>query len=70
MPGGSGLDLAERLQGRIKQLKVILMSGYTADTNLLAKVRGNNFTFLEKPFTQRQLAELVAAALRPPRSPS
>ena len=63
MPGGmSGLELAEALHQEKPGLKVIIMSGYSAQligTDITAK----SFAFLQKPFLPKIMAEKVRACL-------
>lgn len=60
MPGMGGWELATTLLERQDGPKVILMSGYSAE--LVATIR-DEVPFLAKPFTARELAELVRATL-------
>ena len=64
MPGGmTGKELGEQLRQENPQLKIIYVSGYSADifTQDLAAVPG--VTFLAKPFPARTLALQVRASL-------
>jgi CheY-like chemotaxis protein len=66
MPGGmSGRDLAERLWGQKPGLKVIFMSGYSAD--VLGKntefIRRTKSHFLQKPCSSRVILETVRQSL-------
>ncbi len=63
MPGGSGRELATELAGRRPGLRVLFMSGYTADVMLRQGVVQDTVAFLSKPFTQEALAEAVREAL-------
>ncbi len=60
MPEGvSGVELAERLVIESPQLKVVYMSGYTADevnTDLLERT---NATFIQKPYGQSELLSKI-----------
>jgi DNA-binding NtrC family response regulator len=64
MPGGvSGLDLAQRCLGERADLKVILMSGYSAnlaDSEFLTRF---GVFYLPKPLNIRLLAKTVRSAL-------
>ncbi len=64
MPEGiSGVDLAERLLSDRPDLKIIFTSGYTAgeiNAELLARSQAH---FLQKPYTQAQLAKIVRYCL-------
>ncbi|WP_051327457.1 PAS domain S-box protein [Desulfatibacillum aliphaticivorans] len=63
MPGMNGKDLAEELKSRHPSLKVLFMSGYTADLIARHGVLEKDVHFLEKPFSQNKLAEQVRKAL-------
>jgi CheY-like chemotaxis protein len=60
MPGMGGWELVNLLLEREPRVRVVLMSGYSAE--LVASVR-DDVPFLPKPFTARELAEAVRAAL-------
>ena len=64
MPKGmSGLELAEKLWETKPLLKIIIMSGYSAET-LTDHAAGNSgYTFLAKPFAFKVLSETVRACL-------
>ena len=64
MPGGvSGHQLAERLLADRPQLRVVFMSGYSAEIagRELDLARGDRF--IQKPFLPKQLLEIIRAAL-------
>jgi CheY-like chemotaxis protein len=64
MPGGcSGRQLAEQLQSRYKDLKVLYMSGYTDDAITHHGVLRADVAYLEKPFTSDRLVQKVAEVL-------
>jgi CheY-like chemotaxis protein len=58
MPGGGGRQLAQRLQEAFPGLPVVLMTGYADETTASPE-----FVILSKPFTRRQLSDVVEAAL-------
>jgi signal transduction histidine kinase/ActR/RegA family two-component response regulator len=63
MPGGmDGRELAERATGIRPGMRALLMSGYTTDALVLYGV-GEGAPFLQKPFTQQQLAGKVRDVL-------
>ena len=63
MPNGvSGLDLAQGAKQLRRNLKIVLVSGYSRDAELRAGGPDDEFIFLEKPFRQAQLARSIAAA--------
>jgi len=63
MPGFNGRQLARQVQQFHPQIKVLLMSGYTAE--IVAHQEGNEFAlpFLEKPFTPEELGLKVREVL-------
>ncbi|MGE5784933.1 MAG: hypothetical protein ACM3ZE_10095, partial [Myxococcales bacterium] len=63
MPGLGGCELAERLLGMQPELKVLLMSGYTDQSNVLAGGLGPNLHFISKPFGSDVLARKVREML-------
>ena len=63
LPGATGADLARELQARWPALKVILMSGYTADEAVRQSVGTGVLRFLQKPFDMDTLARELRAAL-------
>lgn len=64
MPGIGGRMLAEELAQRIPGLSIVFMSGYTADDVIRKEVRENTVEFLPKPYSARELAEIVHSALK------
>jgi len=63
MPEGlNGRELAEQLQKRKPNLRVILSSGYSAES-LGKEVGQGSIAFLPKPFLPQQLAQLVRQSL-------
>lgn len=58
MPGMSGVKLARHLRGRIRDLRIVCISGYApvAGDSL---ARGPGFAFLEKPFSREDLIQRV-----------
>ena len=63
MPGVSGRELARRLTGERPGLKTVFMSGYTDDALLRRGVDGSGAGFLQKPFSERDLAAALASVL-------
>ena len=65
MPAGvSGVELANKLLGEKKDLRVVFASGYTVDdisTDFLTK--NNNARFLQKPYTRNNLACAIRETL-------
>jgi PAS domain S-box-containing protein len=63
MPRLGGRELASRLRLRRPDLRVIFMSGYTADAILREGLAESEFAFLQKPFTAKQLSVKIKEAL-------
>jgi len=64
MPGGlSGRDLAERLQANQPDLRVLFMSGYSADIIATRGILDPGITVVEKPFTSSDLLGKVRELL-------
>ncbi len=63
MPEMSGRRLAELLQEQFRDLRFLFMSGYSDDAILHRGVQSEQAAFLQKPFTQRTLAEKVREVL-------
>ncbi len=53
MPGMNGRELADRLQELYPELKLLFMSGYTADVVAHHGVLDDGLNFIQKPFTLR-----------------
>ncbi|MCF7838692.1 MAG: PAS domain S-box protein [Candidatus Marinimicrobia bacterium] len=65
MPGLSGRELAQTLAGTHPTLKVIYMSGYTADVIAHRGFLDKNIVFLPKPFDRQTLSRQIRAVLDP-----
>jgi DNA-binding NtrC family response regulator len=66
MPEGlNGRELAEQLQKRKPNLRVILSSGYSAES-LGKEIGQGSIAFLPKPFLPQELAHLVRQSLDRP----
>jgi PAS domain S-box-containing protein len=63
LPGISGVKLAEQLAPRHPHLRVLYVSGYTADAIVHHGGHGDDFAFLSKPYSLRDLARKVRAVL-------
>lgn len=63
MPGMNGRELAEQLQSRYPNLKCLFISGYTANVIADRGVLEEGMLFLQKPFSMKELAAKVRAAL-------
>jgi signal transduction histidine kinase/ActR/RegA family two-component response regulator len=60
MPRMSGDELAQRLLERVPGIRILFVSGYTADATLSSHLPANELTLIPKPFT----AELLALKTR------
>ncbi|HYM77352.1 MAG TPA: ATP-binding protein [Candidatus Dormibacteraeota bacterium] len=63
MPGMNGHELAKRLVERNPRIKVLYMSGYTANSIGPPDMPSASVSFLEKPFTPSTLARKVRTVL-------
>jgi two-component system sensor histidine kinase EvgS len=63
MPEMNGRELAGQLQGTFPELKVLYMSGYTANVIAHHGVLETGVHFIPKPFTKRELAGKVREVL-------
>ena len=63
MPEMSGRDLANQLQSAYSDLKVLFMSGYTANVIAHRGVLDEGVNFISKPFSKKDLAMKVRAVL-------
>ncbi|MCK8602833.1 response regulator [Desulfoferrobacter suflitae] len=64
MPKLNGRELADRLQSLHPNLRTLFMSGYTANVIAHRGVLEEGVHFIQKPFSNRDLAQKVRAALR------
>lgn len=69
MPGRSGPIIARQLKAMRPEMKVLYMSGYTADAIVRDGVLMRDAPFLPKPFAPTQLAQKVYDVLTAPDSP-
>ena len=63
LPGSSGVQLAQRLTATHPRMRVLYVSGYTADAIVHHGGHGSNFAFLSKPFSLPALARKVRSIL-------
>lgn len=63
MPGMSGKTLSEQMRRLRPGIKIVFMSGYTADMMGLQIIKAAQVPFLQKPFTTAQLAYKVRETL-------
>lgn len=64
LPDGNGIDFLTRIKTHYAKIKVIMMSGQDDETMVNRAVSNGCFAFLEKPFSYRNVAELLDKALR------
>ncbi len=63
MPGLGGKDLAEQLQGRHPELRVLFVSGHPQRDALGGGALGEGTAFLQKPYSRAALLQAVARAV-------
>jgi len=63
MPEMNGRELASQCRQNYPEVKVLFMSGYTADVIAHRGVLDDDVNFIQKPFTIRDLAIKVRAVL-------
>ncbi|MFH1155244.1 MAG: transporter substrate-binding domain-containing protein [Pseudomonadota bacterium] len=70
MPDMNGRDLSEKLKKICPDLKVLFMSGYTADVIARRGILEHGVSFMPKPFSRNDMAEKVRTILDGPRAGS
>jgi len=63
MPGMNGRELVDSLKSRLPATRVVFVSGYADDVELVEKLRRQEVLFLAKPFTRTALAHKLREAL-------
>ena len=63
LPGASGPKLADRLAITRPEMKVLFVSGYTADALVHGDLHRTDFAFLSKPFSLNTLARKIRTIL-------
>jgi two-component system, cell cycle sensor histidine kinase and response regulator CckA len=63
LPGSSGPKLADRLAANRPNMKVLFVSGYTADALVHGDLHRDDFAFLSKPFSLNTLARKIRSVL-------
>lgn len=63
MPEMHGRDLAVRLLGKYPEMKCLFMSGYTAEVIPHRSVLDEGVYFIQKPFSQQELATMIRSTL-------
>ncbi len=59
MPKMSGAQLAERIKEMIPDVRVLFMSGYTANIVARHGIMANRVNFIQKPFTMKDLSRAI-----------
>jgi CheY-like chemotaxis protein len=68
MPKMSGPEVAARVAKEWPEIKILYMSGYTADAIVRHGILDNGLSFLQKPFTPSVLAAKVREVLSAPKA--
>ena len=68
MPGMSGLDLQEELVARAINIPVIVITGHSDVQMAVRAMKAGAFDFIEKPFNDQALLELVQKAVEKSRT--
>jgi len=63
MPGGSGLELLEKVKARLPGLPVIIMTAFSDLDSAVSAFQGGAFEYLPKPFDLPKAVELIHRAL-------
>ena len=63
MPGGSGIDLLNKVKQKLPGLPVIIMTAYSDLDSAVSAFQGGAFEYLPKPFDVDQAVALVRRAL-------
>ena len=63
MPGGSGLDLLEKVKEKYPGLPVIIMTAYSDLDSAVSAFQGGAFEYLPKPFDVPKAVELIRRAV-------
>ena len=63
MPGGSGLDLLEKVKAKLPGLPVIIMTAFSDLDSAVSSFQGGAFEYLPKPFDLPKAVELIRRAV-------
>ena len=63
MPGGSGLDLLEKVKVKLPGLPVIIMTAFSDLDSAVSAFQGGAFEYLPKPFDLHKATELIRRAV-------
>ena len=64
MPGGSGLDLLEKVKAKYPELPVIIMTAYSDLDSAVSAFQGGAFEYLPKPFDLPKAVDLIRRAVQ------
>ncbi len=64
MPGGSGLDLLDKVKAKYPGLPVIIMTAYSDLDSAVSAFQGGAFEYLPKPFDLPKAVELIRRAVQ------
>ena len=64
MPGGSGIELLQKVHERRPQLPVIIMTAYSDLESAVSAFQGGAFDYLPKPFDLAKAVELIRRAMQ------
>jgi DNA-binding NtrC family response regulator len=63
MPEMNGRDLADKIKELHPGLKVMYMSGYTANVIAHRNILDSGFAFIQKPFTKAEFGTMIRRAI-------
>ena len=63
MPGGSGLDLLDKVKAKLPGLPVIIMTAFSDLDSAVSAFQGGAFEYLPKPFDLHKAVELIRRAV-------
>ncbi len=63
MPKMNGKELADSLQLLLPELKVLFMSGYTANAIAHGHILDEGVSFLQKPYSMNELTDTIKAVM-------
>ncbi len=64
MPGGSGLDLLEKVKAQLPGLPIIIMTAFSDLDSAVSAFQGGAFEYLPKPFDLPKAVELIRRAVQ------
>jgi two-component system nitrogen regulation response regulator GlnG len=63
MPGGSGIELLNKIKARMRDLPVIIMTAYSDLDSAVSAFQGGAFDYLPKPFDVPKAVDLIRRAV-------